>query len=197
MAAAVALAAGCSNGSPTAAVASPAPTPSMFPSAVRAVTPSPSPSTHPPAAAVAATPARPLPLAQRKWAAVKYSVDCSGDGIASTTRDFVDLDGDSKDEALVSILCNESTSGGNDTPASYLLLYDGASPAGPPRLIDTLGDEADEEVGEHFIEDGQLIVTTSGYSPDAPRCCPDIVISSVYEVRNKRFVLTSREEIEQ
>lgn len=149
------------------------------------------------AAAPAAPPtaAASPPLPERDWSSVQYDVRCdadgdgSEDGIESAEQHFGDVTGDSRLEALVTVQCREDVDGGNATPASYLLLFAGDSPAGAPRLIDTIGDGDAEAVGAAQLIRNGVVVTSPSWSEGAPRCCPDLTTFSTYKLRGNRLRL--------
>lgn len=128
---------------------------------------------QPSAAQPSGTPstARPVPLVGRDWSRVQWPFRCAGVPVRTTDRVVIDLTGDGLPEVVLVAFCDA----GAGSPPQHLLVFDGASPPGPPRLLAELSAPGIQLFIRVSAAGGVIRATGLGYSgPTVPRCCPDI-----------------------
>ncbi len=102
-------------------------------------------------------------------------VDCAGAPLVQVRQHRYDFTTDGVEDALVAVRCD---SGAGAPPSAVFAVA--AGPDGP-EVVDELLDADDGEVVKDLSAVGpNAVVTTFGFGPDAPRCCPDLEISHTY-----------------
>jgi hypothetical protein len=110
------------------------------------------------------------PFAGVDWAALTRSPACGG--VQNVLQQVVDGDvtGDGIPEAVVLTRCDA----GAGSPPSQLYVFTTGALGGAPRLLATLLDGTQWQVGSVKVRDGRIVVDGAKSSPAAPSCCPDI-----------------------
>lgn len=135
-----------------------------------------------------AGPAAP-PIAGRDWSAIRWPFHCSDVAVRTTQRVVADVTGDVVADAVVVAFCNA----GAGNPPQHLLVLDGASPAGPPRVRAELRAPGVEFFQGVRVAAGVVRATGLGYSRmDVPRCCPDVRRPFSWRWTGSTFVRTPR-----
>jgi serine/threonine protein kinase len=105
---------------------------------------------------------------------------------------YGDLDGDGQDEAALVLRCEHAASTWHDTVLVYRALGNEA------RLIRALGasigssPEFGSTVQSVHIAGKQLRISAKDYSDSAPRCCPDLTVSTTWRMTDGELLRTSR-----
>lgn len=102
-------------------------------------------------------------------------VDCAGAPLVQVRQHRYDFTGDGIDDALVAVRCD---AGAGAPPSAVFAI---AARPNAPEVVDELLRPEDGEVVKDLQAVGpNAVVTTFGFSPKAPRCCPDLQISHTY-----------------
>ena len=100
------------------------------------------------------------------------SVDCAGAPLVQVRQHRYDFTGDGVEDALIAVRCDA----GAGAPPSAVFAV--AARPGPPEVVDELlSADAGEVVKDLQAVGANAVVTTFGFGPDAPRCCPDLEVT--------------------
>jgi hypothetical protein len=102
-------------------------------------------------------------------------VECAGAPMVQVRQHRYDFTGDAVEDALVAVRCD---SGAGAPPSAVFAVAAGAK--GPEVLDELLDPDAGEIVKDLQAVGANAVVTTFGFGPDAPRCCPDLEITHTY-----------------
>jgi hypothetical protein len=161
------------------------------------------PATSPPATAGAGTrpatatkspPATKSPTPTWKsinWKAITYGEmpDCPRKTEVDSVR-YADLTGDGRTEAIVAAACWTDTS---QNPIN-VFVYDGADRRPPLTRLITIGKDQYLKTATVRTNGATITVISKALSDDAPRCCPDLLITQKYEWRDAEFHRVSLDE---
>jgi hypothetical protein len=102
-------------------------------------------------------------------------VDCAGAPLVQVRQHRYDFTGDGVEDALVAVRCD---AGAGAPPSAVFAI---AATPGDPEVVDELLRPEDGEVVQNLAAVGpNAVVTTFGFGPDAPRCCPDLQVTHTY-----------------
>jgi len=99
---------------------------------------------------------------------------------------YFDVTGDGAKDAFVQVACHTMTGGSPD----QVEVFDGASAASAPHLLDTLNPVTSSDMKEvKNVAVSGSVVTLSGedWSANAPECCADIAWSQTFTWSNGNF----------
>lgn len=114
--------------------------------------------------------------------ALTGQVDCAGQSLVMVRQVRYDFTGDGVADALAAVRCD---AGAGSPPSTVFALV--AEAAGP-RVAGTLLDaEAGEVVTEVTGSGPEAVVRGFAFSPDAPRCCPDLEVVHRYRWTGAKF----------
>lgn len=102
-------------------------------------------------------------------------VDCVGAPLVQVRQHRYDFTGDAVEDALVAVRCD---AGAGAPPSAVFAVA--ARPGGPEVLDELLSPEAGEVVKDLQGVGPTAMVTTFGFGPDAPRCCPDLEVQHTF-----------------
>jgi hypothetical protein len=114
-------------------------------------------------------------------------LDCGGSGIVMVRQHRYDFSGDGVPDALVAVRCDV----GAGAPPSAVFAVQ-AAPGGPRVVGQLLGLDAGEVVSDLSGAGPNAVVTAFAFSPDAPRCCPDLQATHTYSWTGTSFVAGRR-----
>lgn len=115
-------------------------------------------------------------------------VDCGGSPLVQVRQHRYDFTGDAVEDALLAVRCD---TGAGAPPSTVLAVA--ATPDGP-EVVDELLASADGEVVNSLAATGPTaVVGTFAFSPEAPRCCPDLAVTHRYRWDGTAFDAGSRE----
>ncbi|WP_433511668.1 hypothetical protein ACQP2T_49050 [Nonomuraea sp. CA-143628] len=98
-----------------------------------------------------------------------------------------DLTRDGKRETVVVSSCPSSTS----SNPLIAFVYDGASKPSAPRLLGKLGKNRYFKSLKVAIQGGRVQLHGKALSDQAPRCCPDLMVSQIYKWDGTQFRKTA------
>ena len=96
---------------------------------------------------------------------------------------YADLTGDGRTEAIVAAACWTDTS---QNPI-IVFVYDGTDRRTPLARLLTIGKDQYLKTATVRTKSATITVTSEALSDDAPRCCPDLLITQKYEWRDAKF----------
>lgn len=102
-------------------------------------------------------------------------VDCAGAPLVQVRQHRYDFTGDAVEDALVAVRCDP----GAGAPPSAVFAV-AARPGGPEVLDELLSPDQGEVVKDLDAVGPNAVVTTFGFGPEAPRCCPDLEVQHTY-----------------
>ncbi len=102
-------------------------------------------------------------------------VDCAGAPLVQVRQHRYDFTGDGVEDALVAVRCD---SGAGAPPSAVFAVA--ARPGGPEVVDELLGPDEGEIVKDLRAVGPSAVVTSFGFGPAAPRCCPDLELSHTY-----------------
>ena len=102
-------------------------------------------------------------------------VDCAGAPLVQVRQHRYDFTADGVEDALVAVRCD---SGAGAPPSAVFAVA--ARPAGPEVLDELLSPDQGEVVKDLQAVGASAVVTTFGFGPDAPRCCPDLEVKHTF-----------------
>lgn len=102
-------------------------------------------------------------------------VDCAGAPLVQVRQHRYDFTGDAVEDALVAVRCD---AGAGAPPSAVFAVA--ARPGGPEVLDELLGPEQGEVVKDLDAVGPNAVVTTFGFGPEAPRCCPDLEVQHTF-----------------
>ena len=102
-------------------------------------------------------------------------VDCAGAPLAQVRQHRYDFTGDAVEDALVAVRCD---AGAGAPPSAVFAVA--ARPGGPEVLDELLSADRGEVVKDLQAVGPNAVVTTFGFGPDAPRCCPDLEVTHTF-----------------
>ncbi|HEY3603228.1 MAG TPA: hypothetical protein VGL04_01055 [Sporichthyaceae bacterium] len=109
-------------------------------------------------------------------------LDCAGSALVTIRQHRYDFTGDGVPDALVAVRCD---AGAGAPPSAVFAVA--ATKAGPRVVDELLTPDAGEVVSELTGIGPTAVVTTFAYSPDAPRCCPDLAATHTYHWDGAEF----------
>ena len=113
---------------------------------------------------------------------VTGEVDCAGAPLVQVRQHRYDFTGDGVEDALLAVRCD---AGAGAPPSAVFAI---AARPGGPEVVDELLEPDEGEVVKDLQGTGpNAVVTTFGFSPKAPRCCPDLQISHTYRWDGSAF----------
>lgn len=102
-------------------------------------------------------------------------VDCAGAPLVQVRQHRYDFTGDAVEDALVAVRCD---AGAGAPPSAVFAVA--ARPGGPEVLDELLSPEKGEVVKDLQAVGPNAVVTTFGFGPQAPRCCPDLEVQHTF-----------------
>jgi hypothetical protein len=146
-----------------------------------------------PASAAAPKPAAPKPAAPKpatpSWKSIDWKSvtaeempNCPRKTEVDSVR-YADLTGDGRSEAIVAASCWTNTS---QNPIN-VFVYDGADRRPPLDRLLRIGEDQYLKTATVRTRGATVTVTSEALSDDAPRCCPDLLITQKYEWRDSAF----------
>lgn len=120
-------------------------------------------------------PALAAPLPPELLDLLKGQMDCAGAPLVQVRQHRYDFTGDGVEDALVAVRCDP---GAGAPPSAVFAIA--ARPKGPEVVDELLKADAGEVVSDLEAAGPNAVVTTFGFSANAPRCCPDLQISHTY-----------------
>jgi hypothetical protein len=107
-----------------------------------------------------------------------------------TSVTYGDLNGDSSEEAVVLTVCNTGGTGNFSEGFIYTLKGD------KPVLFATIpgGDRADGGLRSARVDKGQLVVESNDPGENGGACCPQVVVTTRYEVSSGKLMQIGKEE---
>ncbi|HUR73789.1 MAG TPA: hypothetical protein VMZ00_05900 [Sporichthya sp.] len=102
-------------------------------------------------------------------------MDCLGAPLVQVRQHRYDFTGDGVEDALVAVRCDP----GAGAPPSGVFAV-AARPGGPEVIDELLSPDAGEVVKDLQAVGPNAVVTSFGFGPSAPRCCPDLEVSHTY-----------------
>ncbi len=116
-------------------------------------------------------------------------VDCGPSaGLVLVRQHRADFTGDGVADALAAVRCD---TGAGAPPSAVFAIA--ARPAGPEVIDELLKPEVGEVVSGLEVTGPTAVVATFGFSPEAPRCCPDLEITHTYRWDGTAFSGGTRE----
>jgi hypothetical protein len=109
-------------------------------------------------------------------------VDCAGAPLVQVRQHRYDFTGDGVEDALIAVRCD---TGAGAPPSAVFAVA--ARPKGPEVLDELLKPEDGQVVKDLQAVGPNAVVTTFGFGPNAPRCCPDLQISHTYHWDGSAF----------
>jgi hypothetical protein len=106
---------------------------------------------------------------------VTGEVDCAGAPLVQVRQHRYDFTGDGVEDALLAVRCD---AGAGAPPSAVFAIA--ARPKGPEVVDELLKPDNGEVVKDLEAVGPNAVVTTFGFGPTAPRCCPDLQISHTY-----------------
>lgn len=119
-----------------------------------------------------------VPLPTVSWNAVSYPLDCGGSATQVLQTMYATPVADVT-VAIVMVACQA----GAGTPPRTVYVYEGASSATTPNLLQTLSSDGLSRITS-TVSASEATVTTTGYtysSSSVPRCCPDGTFTSKWD----------------
>lgn len=135
-----------------------------------------------------APPAKGVDLGSVNWNAVKYPIDCGSTGTKVLDKSFTTPSA-GHHVSLLMVACDA----GAGSPPRSIFVYDSATSATEPHLLQTLSSDGMSRLTKSFKVNGAGVVATgSSYSGDSvPRCCPDGTFTSRWTWSGTTYSLAS------
>lgn len=131
-----------------------------------------------------------VPLSSVSWSQVAYPFDCDQFGYAlesvrAANPVMYAQPEHGKTVAVVAVRCNA----GAGSPPTALLVYDGATAAAEPHLLQTLQSVEEDRLVTSLAASGPRVTESfDGYSSSAiTRCCPDVHASAAWVWSGRRY----------
>ena len=102
-------------------------------------------------------------------------VDCAGAPLVQVRQHRYDFTGDAVEDALIAVRCE---AGAGAPPSAVFAVA--AGPGGPEVLDELLSPDQGEVVKDLRAVGPSAVVTTFGFGPQAPRCCPDLEVRHTF-----------------
>jgi hypothetical protein len=120
---------------------------------------------------------------------VTLPIDCGGIGVVKVIDERFDFDGDGTTDSILGVRCD---AGAGSPPTG---VYAVRATAAGPKVVGTLVSPEEGLVVRAVTAapDG-VRIEASGYSEDAPRCCPDLDVSYRFQWNGTTFEQLERNE---
>ncbi len=106
---------------------------------------------------------------------VTPQLDCGPAPLVQVRQHRYDFTGDGVEDALVAVRCD---AGAGAPPSAVFAVA--ARPGGPEVVDELLTPDRGEVVKDLQAVGANAVVTTFGFGPEAPRCCPDLEITHTF-----------------